>query len=61
MDLTLGDEAQGLASEFSIESLVIEAGPTFFDGAVKQVGQGIDSVTVELLKREATPYVSTPK
>src|SRR3989449_8168251 len=37
-------QAQGLAPEFSIESLVIEAGPTFFDGAVKQVGQGIDSV-----------------
>src|SRR6266704_716106 len=47
-------QAQGLASKFSIESLVIEAGPTFFDGAVKQVGQGIDSVTVELQRRDST-------
>jgi leucyl aminopeptidase len=54
-------QAQGLASKFSIESLVIEAGPTFFDGSVKQVGQGIDSVTAELQKRDATPYASTTK
>src|SRR6266446_1558962 len=36
-------QAQGLAPKFSIEDCVIEAGPSFFDGAVKQVGQGIDS------------------
>src|SRR6266436_6928635 len=54
-------QAQGLAPEFSIESLVIEAGPTFFDGAVKQVGQGIDSITAELQKRESTPYVTSAK
>src|SRR5216684_3678619 len=33
-------QTQGLAPAFTIESVVIEAGPTFFDGAVKQVGQG---------------------
>ena len=54
-------QAQGLAPKFSIESFVIEAGPTFFDGAVKQVGQGIDSVTAELQKRDATPYASKSK
>jgi Cytosol aminopeptidase family, N-terminal domain len=54
-------QAQGLAPKFSIESLVIEAGPSFFDGAVKQVGQGIDSVTAELQKRDATSYASNPK
>jgi hypothetical protein len=54
-------QAQGLAPDFSIESLVIEAGPTFFDGAVKQVGQGIDSITAELQKRESTPYVTSAK
>src|ERR1700756_1774542 len=32
-------QAQGLAPKFSIESFVIEAGPAFFDGAVKLVGQ----------------------
>jgi len=51
-------QAQGLAPIFSIESFVIEAGPSFFDGAVKQVGQGIDSVTAELQKRDTTSYFS---
>src|SRR5580704_17337797 len=34
---------QGLAPKFSIETLVIEAGPSFFDSAVKEVGEGIES------------------
>src|ERR1700722_746419 len=54
-------QAQGLAPKFSIESIVIEAGPAFFDSAVKQVGEGIDSVTAELAKRETAPYTSTGK
>jgi hypothetical protein len=54
-------QTQGLAPKFSIQSLVIEAGPTFFDSAVKQVGQGIDSITPELQKRDSTPYTSTTK
>jgi hypothetical protein len=54
-------QAQGLAPSFSIESLVIEAGPTYFDSAGKQVGEGIDSVTARLAKRDATPYVTTAK
>ena len=54
-------QAQGLAPKFSIESFVIQAGPSFFDGAVKQVGQGIDSVTAELAKRDATSYASNSK
>jgi leucyl aminopeptidase len=51
-------QEQGLAPKFSIESFVIEAGPSFFDGAVKQVGQGIDSITAELQKRDTTSYFS---
>src|SRR6201981_922904 len=54
-------QAQGLAPAFTLESVVIEAGPTFFDGAVKQVGQGIESITAELQKRDSTPYASTSK
>ena len=54
-------QAQGLAPAFSIESLVIEAGPSYFDSAGKQVGEGIDSVNAELAKRDATPYVSATK
>src|SRR3974377_2475771 len=51
-------QAQGLAPEFSIESLVIEAGPSYFVAAVKQVGEGIVSVITELARRNATPYSS---
>jgi len=54
-------QAQGLAPKFSIESFVIQAGPSFFDGAVKQVGQGIESITAELRKRDSTTYASTSK
>jgi hypothetical protein len=54
-------QAQGLCPEFSIQSFVIEAGPAFFDAAVKQVGEGIDSITAELGKRDSNPYRSTTK
>lgn len=54
-------QAQGLAPAFNLESLVIEAGPSYFDSAVKQVGAGIDSENVELARRLATPYTSTGK
>jgi hypothetical protein len=54
-------QAQGLAPRFAIETLVIEAGPSFFDDAVKQVGVGIDSMTAELQKRDSTPYASVSK
>ena len=54
-------QTQGLAPEFSIESLVIEAGPSFFDDAVKQVGEGIDAATAGLAKRDSAPYVTTAK
>jgi len=52
---------QGLADKFSIEDVVVEAGPAFFDSAVKQVGEGIDSTTTELGKRDRTPYILTGK
>lgn len=54
-------QAQGLAPSFSIESLVIEAGPAFFDAAVKQVGEGLAAITPELQKRDSTPYASNSK
>src|SRR5215472_6531228 len=54
-------QAQGLAPKFSIESLVIEAGPTYFDGAVKQVGEGLETVVADLAKRDTSPYVSSAK
>jgi hypothetical protein len=54
-------QAQGLTPKFSIEDVVIEAGPSYFDSAVKQVGEGIDSVNAELAKRDASPYGQTAK
>ena len=54
-------QAQHLAPEFSIESFVIEVGPSFFDSAVKQVGEGIESITAALQKRDVTPYASNSK
>jgi hypothetical protein len=54
-------QAQGLAPKFSIEDVVIEAGPSYFDSAVKQVGEGISSITGEFGQRDAAPYASTGK
>jgi hypothetical protein len=54
-------QSQGLAPKFRIESLVIEAGPAFFDSAVKLVGDGIDSISPELNQRETAPYGSIGK
>jgi len=54
-------QAQGLAPKFSIETFVIEAGPAFFDSAVKQVGKGIASITADLAQRDTTPYASASK
>ena len=54
-------QAQGLADAFSIETVVIEAGPSFFDGAAKQVSEGIQSMTGQLGSRSTSPYASTGK
>jgi hypothetical protein len=54
-------QAQGLAPEFSIESCVIEAGPTYFDSAVKQIGNGIDLIASELGRRDTNYYRATTK
>ena len=51
-------QAQGLAPDFSIEDLVIEAGPTFFEDAAKQVGEGIESMAAKLAQGNAAPYSS---
>jgi hypothetical protein len=51
-------QAQGLAPDFSIEDLVIEAGPTFFEDAAKQVGEGIESMAAKLTQGNAAPYSS---
>ena len=54
-------QAQGLAPEFSIETFVIQAGPTFFDSAVKQVGEGIASEMSQISRRDTSPYTPATK
>ena len=54
-------QTEALAPAFSIEDLVIEAGPTYFDDAAKQVGEGIASMTAVLAQRNAAPYSSATK
>jgi Cytosol aminopeptidase family, N-terminal domain len=49
-------QEQGLEPNFKIDSLTIEAGPAFYDSAVRQVGDGIDSIGAELDQRENAPY-----
>jgi Cytosol aminopeptidase family, N-terminal domain len=51
-------QEQGLAPAFSIEDVVIEAGPTYFEGAAKQVEAGIESKAAQLGQRSAAPYTS---
>ena len=51
-------QEQGLAPAFSIEDIVIEAGPTYFEDAAKQVEAGIESVAAQLGQRITSPYTS---
>jgi hypothetical protein len=51
-------QEQELAPSFNIETVVIEAGPSYFEGAAKQVSESIESMAAEILKRNSTPYSS---
>jgi hypothetical protein len=52
-------QEQELAPDFTVEDFVIEAGPTYFEGAAKQVDEGIESIAAQLAQRDAAPYSST--
>jgi hypothetical protein len=60
-DTELRLQKQGLADPFTISKWVIDAGPTFFDAAVEQVGKGIEAILPTLAKRDSTPYSSLTK
>jgi hypothetical protein len=60
-DTELKLQAQKLAPKFAVKRLVIEAGPAFFDDAVKQVGAGLLTVSGDLVKRDKTPYLNAGK
>jgi hypothetical protein len=54
-------QQQNLAEKFGIADWTIEAGPAFFDSVVKQVSEGIESMTAVLVQRNAAPYSSAKK
>jgi hypothetical protein len=54
-------QSQKLAPNFTIDSFVIEAGPAYFESAVKEVGEGLSTITTELGRRDTTPYSRTTK
>ncbi|MEA3211454.1 MAG: hypothetical protein QOE70_4511 [Chthoniobacter sp.] len=54
-------QAQGLADKFAITEWVIEAGPSYFDGAVEQIGKGIAATLPELGRRDAAHYSTLSK
>jgi hypothetical protein len=51
-------QEQGLAPAFSIEDVVIEAGPAYFEAAAKQVEAGIESMAAQVAQRSSAPYAS---
>jgi hypothetical protein len=51
-------QEQELAPAFSIEDIVIEAGPAYFEEASKQVQEGIESMAAQLGQRSAAPFTS---
>jgi hypothetical protein len=50
-------QAQGLAPTFDVQTLTIEAGPTFFSSVASQLPVGIDNVTKGISVRKPDPYV----
>jgi len=51
-------QEQELAPAFSIEDVVIEAGPTYFESAAKQVEAGIESMAAQVAQRSAASCIS---
>jgi len=51
-------QEQQLAAAFGIEDVVIEAGPTYFESAAKQVEAGIESIAAQVTQRSTAPYAS---
>jgi hypothetical protein len=54
-------QEQELTPDFSIEDVVIEAGPAYFEGAAKQVEAGIESMAAQVAQRTTAPYSSTTR
>lgn len=50
-------QEQELAPAFSIEDVVIEAGPTYFESAAKQVEAGIESMAAQVAQRSAASCI----
>jgi hypothetical protein len=51
-------QAQGLNPNFNVGTLVVEAGPSYFDSAVKEVGEGISTASAAISRRSNDPYIT---
>jgi hypothetical protein len=49
-------QAQELNPKFSVGTLAFEAGRSYFDSAVKEVGEGISAASAEINRRSNGPY-----
>lgn len=49
-------QSQGLSPSFDITSWTIEAGPSYFDAAGKEVESGIKAAADQILERDKAPY-----
>jgi hypothetical protein len=49
-------KARVLSPSFDITSWTIEAGPSYFDGAGKEVESGIKAAADQILERDKAPY-----
>lgn len=54
-------QAEGLAETFAIRECVIEAGPTYIDGAIEKVGKGVEAVAAQIQARPRDAYRRTGK
>jgi hypothetical protein len=54
-------QKEGMAKEFTVEQLNIEAGPAFFDDTAKGLQKGIDEAKADIAKRPKTPYIASKK
>lgn len=49
-------QKEGVSDKFAIREWVIEAGPSFIDGAIEKVGSGVEHASAEIRTRSAEPY-----
>lgn len=54
-------QSEGLAEKFAIRECIIEAGPAFIEGAIKETEAGVAAAAAEIKSRPARPYRKSEK